>query len=138
MTGEYTKPLPNIKPWTAQFWKAAAEKKLVIQRGMKTGKFIMYPKKYSPHDYSESIEWVEASGKGKIYSYTIVQANPPSNFLNEVPYVVAIVELEEGVRMCTNIVETDYAQIKIGASVEAVFETVADDIGLVKFKVIDQ
>jgi hypothetical protein len=136
MSEVYSKPLPAIRPWTATFWKAASEGKLLIQRGKKTGKLIMYPKKYSPHDYTEEIEWIEASGKGTIYSYSIVHANAPTAFKDELPFVVAIVELEEGVRMCTNIVDTPFEKISIGSEVTTVFKKINEEIGLVQFRVI--
>jgi uncharacterized OB-fold protein len=132
---EYRKPIPTIKPWTKPFWDGAKNRELLLQRGVKSGKYIMYPKKYSPYDYTEEIEWVKASGKGKIYTYTIVRNNPPEVFKEDLPYVIAFVDLEEGVRMCTRIIESDFEKIKIGAEVEAVYEDATDDITFVYFKI---
>lgn len=132
---EYIKPIPTMKEWTKPFWEGAKNRELLIQRGKSSGKYIMYPKKYSPYDYEEEIEWVKASGKGTIYTYTVVENNPPSSFKNDLPFVVAFVDLEEGVRMCTNIVDSNVNDIKIGAEVEAVFEDITDEIALVKFKI---
>lgn len=132
----YNKPLPTIRPWTKEFWKAASEGELLLQRGKESGVFMKYPKKYSTADFNEELEWVKASGKGKIYSYSIVHRNPPSSFMDELPLVVAIVELEEGVRMCTNIVDTDFDKLACDVPVEAVFKEVNDEIGLVYFKVV--
>ena len=131
---EYTKPLPEIRPWTKEFWEGTKQGKLMLQRGKNTKKFIMYPKKYSPFDINEEMEWVEASGKGKIYSFSTVCANAPEAFAPEMPFTVAVVELEEGVRMCTNIVGATDDQIKIDAPVHAVFKKVSDEITLVNFE----
>ena len=136
MSSAYNRPLPTLRPWTREFWRAAANGRLLIQRGKKSGKLIMYPKKYSPHDYSEELEWVEASGRGTIYSYSVVHTNCPAVFAEDLPYVMAIVELDEGVRMCTNIVQTAFDRIRIGAPVRAVFKKVNDDVGLVQFAVV--
>jgi uncharacterized OB-fold protein len=132
----YTKPLPVIYPWTAPFWEGARQSRLMIQRGKRTGKLIMYPKKYSPHDYTEKIEWIQASGKGKIYTYSIVYRHATQEFQGDMPYVLAVVELEEGVRMCTNIVDTPIEKIACDAPVEAVFSPVTDEVTLVKFHVV--
>ncbi|MGI6072000.1 MAG: Zn-ribbon domain-containing OB-fold protein [Lachnospiraceae bacterium] len=130
---EYSKPLPEIRPWTKEFWEGTKQGKLLIQRGKNTGKLIMYPKKYSPYDIDEELEWIEASGKGTVYTFSIVENNAPKPFDEELPFCVAIVELEEGVRMCTNIVDCDLDRIKIGAPVHAVFNPVTEDITLVNF-----
>lgn len=130
---EYKKPLPEIRPWTVPFWEGTKQGKLMLQRGKRSGKLIMYPKKYSPYDIDEELEWVEASGKGTIYTFSVVEKNAPTDFAGDLPFCVAIVELAEGVRMCTNIVDCDMEQIQIGAPVHAVFQPVTDEITLVNF-----
>ena len=132
----YTKPLPAMLPWTVPFWEGARQGKIMIQRGKKTGKLIMYPKKYSPHDYTEEIEWIEASGKGKIYTFSTVYHNATQEFKEDMPFVMAVVELKEGVRMCTNIVDTPLEKIACDAPVEVVFTPVTDEVTLVKFRVV--
>ncbi|GHU64225.1 acyl dehydratase [Clostridia bacterium] len=134
MSNLYNKPLPEVYAWTAPFWSETKNGRLMLQRGKTTEKFIMYPKKYSPYDFTEEIEWVEASGKGTIYSYSTVYANPPASFADDLPFTVAIVELEEGVRLCTRIVDTPPDKIAIGVTVSPVYEKVTDDITLVYFK----
>ncbi|MBQ6734796.1 MAG: OB-fold domain-containing protein [Lachnospiraceae bacterium] len=136
MSDTYKKPLPEIRPWTKPFWDGTREGRLMLQKGKKSGKLIMYPKKYSPYDMDEEMEWIEASGKGTIYTYSIVENNAPSFMAEDVPFCVAIVELEEGVRMCTNIVDTPFDRISIGAEVAPVFDKVTEDITLVRFKVV--
>jgi uncharacterized OB-fold protein len=77
---------------------------------------------------------VEASGRGTIYSYTVVETNAPSAFMKDVPYVIAIVRLEEGVQMLTNIVGCDPYQVRCDMPVQVTFEKLDDEFSLPKFR----
>jgi uncharacterized OB-fold protein len=81
---------------------------------------------------SDRIAWIEASGKGTIYSFTVVH-RAPAQFADSVPYVVALVDLAEGVRMMTNVVGCDPTAVRIGAEVEVEFDDVTPEIALPKF-----
>ena len=83
---------------------------------------------------SKKIEWVKSKGLGTIYTFTIIDRAGIPAFQREVPYVLALVELEEGVRMMTNIVECGPEKIKIGMKVEVLFEDITDEIALPKFR----
>jgi len=128
------KLVPTIHSWTEPYWKAARERKLMIQRCKDCKKHIFYPRICCPFCFSDQIEWVEASGKGKVHSYTVVQNNPPSAFVKDVPFIIAIVKLEEKVQMLTNIVGCDPEQVKCDMPVEVTFERVNDEITLPKFR----
>ena len=93
-----------------EFWEAINEEKLLIPRCKDTGQFFWYPRKISPYTLSGNVEWVEASGKGVIYTYSVMRRADPQ-------YVIAYVTLEEGITMMTNIVDCDPAALKIGQSV---------------------
>ena len=114
------------------FWEGANNHKLMIQRCGDCGKHIFYPRIICPHCFSENVSWVEASGKGRIHSYTVVhKAMPP--FKDQAPYVVAIIELEEGVRMLSRIVgERD--QVAIDKEVSVIYQKVGEDFTLPYFK----
>jgi uncharacterized protein len=127
------KPMPEPSPWSKQYWDYCKQHKLYIQQCTNCEQYIMYPKLFCPHCLSENLNWVESSGKGKIYSFTIVHSNPPSAFMEELPYVIAVVELEESVRLLTNIVESNFEEIRCGAPVSVVFEVVTEEITLPKF-----
>jgi uncharacterized OB-fold protein len=104
---------PDTNPETKPFFDAAAAGKFVLPRCKDTGKFIWYPRGISPWTFGP-VEWVEVSGKGKIYTFSVMQrANPP--------YCIAYVELAEGPRMMTNIVDCDFAALKIGQEVALKF-----------------
>jgi uncharacterized OB-fold protein len=127
------KPIPPIHPWTAPYWRAARDGKLLIQRCASCARYIFYPRLQCPACFAAEPEWVEASGRGKVYSYSVVLNNPPSAFQQDVPFVIAIVELEEGVRLMTNIIGCDPESVRCDLPVEVVFEKLTDKITLPKF-----
>ena len=85
---------------------------------------------------SSDLEWHEASGKGTVYSFSVNHRAPHPGFADEIPFVLAIVELEEGPRMMTNIVECNPDSVKIGMAVEVTFEDVTEEVTLPKFKLV--
>lgn len=108
-----TAPTPN--PETEAFWKAAEENRLLIGRCLTTGRAFFYPRALSPFTLSNQVEWVEASGRGTIYTYSFMARAPE-------PFAIAYVELEEGPMILTNIVDCDADDIKIGMPVRLVFK----------------
>lgn len=128
------KPIPIVNEWARPFWEAARRNTLSIQFCKACSKHIFYPRIACPHCGSADVEWVNASGKGTIYSYTVVESNAPSAFVADIPYVVAIVELKEGVRMLSNIVGCDPSTVRCDMPVEVVFEKLDDEFTLPKFK----
>lgn len=128
------KPVPIVNDWARPFWEATRRNALNIQRCKDCSKHIFYPRIACPHCGSTDVEWVEASGKGTVYSYTVVESNSPSAFVADMPYVVAIVELAEGVRMLSNIVGCDPFTVRCDMPVEVVFEKLDEEFTLPKFK----
>jgi len=129
------KPVPIVNPWARPFWEAAQEGKLIFQRCKDCEKNVFYPRIACPHCFSDNLEWVEASGKGTVYTYTVVENNSPSAFMSDVPFVIAIVKLEEeGVQMLTNIVGCDPGAVQCDMPVEVIFEKLNDEFTLPKFK----
>jgi uncharacterized protein len=129
---EYIKPLPKPTPTSRPFWDAAKRHELMLQRCGGCNAFIYYPRDRCPRCLSDSLEWRRASGRGKVYSYTVVRRASTRSFSDK-PYVLAIVELDEGVRMTTNI-ETTPESVKIGMPVTVYFDDVTPEHTLVKFK----
>ena len=128
------KPVPIVNPWAKPFWDAAREKRLIIQKCRDCGKHVFYPRIACPHCFSDNLDWVDASGRGTIYSFTVVENNAPSAFIGEMPYVVAIIKLKEGVQMLSNIVECDPYELKCDTPVEVTFEKLNDEFTLPKFR----
>jgi uncharacterized OB-fold protein len=131
----YNKPLPDFRPETKPYWEGCKNHELVLPRSKETGKFFFYPRAMSPgDDMSEDIEWVKASGKATVWTYSIHHMGPSKAYKGDPPYVVALVEMEEGVKMMTNIVDVDPHAVHIGMEVEVVYDDITDEVTLPKFK----
>ncbi len=133
---EYKKPLPQPTPWSKPFWDGCKKRKLLIQQCKSCKKYIFYPKLFCPFCLSPDLAWAEATGRGKIYSYTIVHSYQPSEFSEDVPYVVAVIELDEGVQMMSNIVDCKPDEIRCDMKVEVVFDKINEKFSLPKFKLV--
>jgi hypothetical protein len=83
---------------------------------------------------SLNLEWTKASGKGKVFSYTIVRVSPHPGFNADIPYIVAIIELDESPHLMTNLVDCNIEDIRVNMPVTAVFDDVTSEVSLVKFK----
>ena len=105
----------------------------MIQRCNSCGEHQFYPRGVCSHCLSSELEWREASGKGTIYSYSVNHRAPHPGFADDLPFVLAIVELEEGPRMMTNIVVSDPDSVTIGMAVTVTFDIVTDQVTLPKF-----
>ena len=105
---------PDINMETAVYWESAKNGKLLVKTCKACGKLHYYPRTICPHCLSSDTDWVEASGKGTIYTYSVMRRT-------ETPYVIAYVKLEEGVTMLSNIVECDVDDVAVGQTVEVVF-----------------
>lgn len=136
MSEEYIKPIPANQPWTEEFWKATKQHKLLIQKCNDCRSLIFYPRKYCPECWSADLGWQEASGKAKVNTFTITRDMVEPKFWGDLPYVLALVDLEEGIRMMTKIVGCDPESVQIGMDVEVVFEDITDQHALPLFKPI--
>jgi uncharacterized OB-fold protein len=128
------KPLPHPTPVSRPFWDAAREHRLSLQRCAACGRHVYYPRTLCPHCGDSDLAWTDVSGRGTVYSYTIARRATARPFEPDVPYVIAIVELEEGPHMTTNIVGCDPDAVHIGMPVEAAFDDVTDEVTLVTFR----
>lgn len=132
----YDKPLPIPDPVTQRFWDGLNEGELRIQRCSSCQRAIFYPRIGCPGCGSRALEWIAASGRGTVHAFTIAHRGVPPAFKGSIPYVVAMVDLEEGARLMTNLVGVDPTPeaVRIGMPVEVVFEQVTDAVTLAKFK----
>jgi uncharacterized protein len=106
---------PPVNVETQEFWDATAQGKLLIKKCTACGEVHFYPRNICPFCFSDQTEWQESSGQGTIYTYSVMRRAP-------VPYAIAYVELAEGPRIMTNIVDCDLDRIKIGQAVRVVFK----------------
>lgn len=118
------KPVPAMDGNSRPFWEGCAQGKLLIKFCVSCQKHHFYPRIICPHCYGEDLVWVEASGEGRIYSYTVAHRPAGEAFREDVPYVIALVELMEGVRMMSNIVGVSPEEVKCEMPVKVVFEEV--------------
>jgi hypothetical protein len=129
---DYVKPLPKPTASSRPYWDAAKRHELMLQRCGSCNAFIYYPRDRCPQCLSDQLTWQPVSGRGKVYSYTVVRRASTRSFSDK-PYVLAIVELDEGVRMTTN-VEAPPEAVKVGMPVAVWFDDVTPERTLVKFK----
>ncbi len=133
---EYAKPLPIPDPVTRPFWDSLKAHAIQLQRCAACQRFVYYPRPLCPGCMSDELAWTPVSGRGVVHAFTIPHRHPNKAFGSEAPYVVALVELEEGVRMMTNLVEVEPTPeaVQVGMTVEIVYEDVTEEITLAKFR----
>jgi uncharacterized OB-fold protein len=131
------RPLPIPTAETARYWEAALAGRLEIQYCRSCARHQFYPRRFCTQCLSADIDWVQASGSGHIYTYTVCHVAGHPAFESRVPYAIAIVELAEGVRMLAGIVDSDLTRIAVGTPVEVCFERISDDCALPMFRLLD-
>ncbi|MBI1735877.1 MAG: Zn-ribbon domain-containing OB-fold protein [Candidatus Rokubacteria bacterium] len=126
-------PTPVVTPETAPYWEGARAGKLLLQRCLACRALRFYPRRACPSCWSERVEWVEASGRGRVHSFTVIHRPPAPAFASRLPYVVALVDLEEGPRMMANVVGDGALEVAIDDPVTVTFEP-RGDIALPQFQ----
>ncbi|MET0544519.1 MAG: Zn-ribbon domain-containing OB-fold protein [Variovorax sp.] len=132
MTAPGPQPIPTAE--TAHYWQAARLGRLEIQYCPACARHQFYPRRFCTQCLSDDLHWVPARGSGRIYTYTVCHVAAHPAFESKVPYAIAMIELDEGVRMLAGIVGADPRQLAIGAAVEVCFEPIGDDVALPMFR----
>ena len=133
---ESARPLPQPTARSAPFWEAAKRHELVIQRCSGCGAYRHYPQPMCPACRSTEHAWVRASGRGEIYSYCVAHRAFHPWWKDRVPYAIATIELEEGVRMVCDLPGVPIADVWIGRRVEVCFEDIDEGITLPRFRLL--
>ncbi len=132
-----TKPLKHPKPgvdWeTRAYWEGCGRHELILQRCRSCGTLQHRPRALCVSCLSDEIEHFPASGRGTVYSFTVTHQNQAPGFREALPYVLAYVELEEGVRLLTNIVGCSPENVRIGLPVEVEYAQLEGDIAVPRF-----
>jgi uncharacterized OB-fold protein len=129
------KPVPAPDADTKPFWEGCRKRELLIQECDACGRFHFPPSGRCPHCGAAGSRWVKASGRGRVYSWiVVVHPVPKEVYAGDVPYVVALVDLDEGVRMATNLVGCDPKAVVAEMPVEVTFHDVGDDLTLPYFR----
>ena len=130
----YTKPLPRPNALSRPFWEGTKQHELRLQRCDACGTHRFPPSPRCPECLSDAAQWVKVSGRGKVWSWIRMWQRYFPAFEAELPYNVAYVELDEGPKLMTNLVEVDDADIHCDMPVEVVFDDVTEQITLPKFR----
>jgi len=131
---DYKKPLPHLDEENRWFFEACARHQLVLQKCSSCGTVRFYPRALCPSCMSSKTDYLRASGRGRVYTFTVTYQNQAPGFRDELPYVMAYVELDEGPRILTNIINTPPGEVKIDLPVEVVFEDIDENLAIPKFQ----
>ncbi len=133
---DYNKPLPNVNQDSKEFWTGCKVHELRFQK-CKDCDHIRWPASMiCPLCYSQDTQWIVAGGKGKVYTFVVYHVAYHPGFKDGVPYVVAVVELEEGPHLLTNIVGCRPDEVKCGMPVEVMWEDITGEFSLPQFRPI--
>lgn len=121
--------LPEPDAFTRPYWDAAADGQLLIRRCGGCGKAHHYPREFCPHCWSEDVTWEQASGAATLYTWSVVHRNDLPPFGSRVPYVAAVVDLAEGPRMMTEVVDCGEGELRIGMTVQVAFREAGREEG---------
>lgn len=116
------RPSPESTELTRPYWQAAAEERLVMPKCGACGHVSFPPRQWCPECFSGDLQWVEASGRATLLSFSKVYLDPFDGYADTLPYVLAVVQLEEGPQLMSNIVDCDPERIAIGDPLRVLFE----------------
>lgn len=121
------RPIPVPTPTTQPFWDGLRQHKVLLQYSPATDRWVFYPRVLAPRTLADDLEWREVSGGGTLYSYTVARRATAPQWADALPQLLAIVELDEGPRLSTELVNVEPEQIKVGMRVRPVFADTGDD-----------
>ena len=133
---DYSKPLPNVNQDSKEFWSGCKVHELRFQKCKDCGHIRWPASMICPLCYSRDTQWIVGSGKGKVYTFVVYHVAYHPGFKDEVPYVVAVVELEEGPHLLTNIVGCRPDEVRCDMPVEATWEDITEEFTLPQFRAI--
>ena len=131
---DLVKPIPRPSPTTRPFWDGLNERKVQIQRCDGCDSWVFYPRTRCPSCLSDLLVWREVSGQGVLYTYTLARQPTAPHFADETPQQLAVVELDEGVRMTSTLVNVDPSDIVIGMRLRPYFDQVSEAITLLRYQ----
>jgi hypothetical protein len=126
--------LPAPDRDTQPFWDACRAHRLLVQQCGACEHVFHYPRPFCPRCWSPRVAWIEASGRGTLYTYSVIHRHDLPPFSDRVPFVAAMVDLDEGPRLTTNLVDCDVDTIDIGMRVAVDFRPISDDVTIPVFR----
>ena len=128
------RPLPDTRNAGEKFWIAAADGALLVPKCNACSRTFWHPRPRCPHCGSANVGWIRGTGGGTVFTFTVVRQSGDPYFKSKLPYAVAMIELDEEVRVMSNIVETPLEALHIGMRVEVVFEAASAGIAIPLFR----
>ncbi len=128
------KPRPQPTPVSQPFWDGLREERVQLQRCDECDRWVFYPRSRCPGCLSDRLTWTPVDGMGTVYTFTVAEQPTAPPFADEVPQLLAIVELTQGVRLSTTLVDADPADVRVGTPVAPVFDHGDDGITLLRFR----
>jgi len=125
-------PTPDLE--TQPFWDGCREGKFLVRHCKACDEDHFYPRPFCPKCWSDDVEWKQASGRATLYTYSIVHQNDLPPYNESVPYVAAVVDLEEGPRVMTNIEGVPFEDLRVGMQVVVDFKAISDDVTIPVFR----
>ncbi|MER5739468.1 MULTISPECIES: OB-fold domain-containing protein [unclassified Streptomyces] len=119
---------PDVDAFTRPYWDAAARGRLLLRRCRACARPHHYPREFCPHCWSEDVDWETASGRATLHTWSVVHRNDLPPFGDRVPYVAAVVDLAEGPRMMTEVVDVPEGDLRVDMPLEVTFRTGADGV----------
>jgi hypothetical protein len=123
---ETSLPTPVANADSLTYWNAVRERRLLIRKCNACGSLHFMPRHLCPVCWSDQIEWVDSKGSGSVHSFTVIRRAPMAAFAARAPYVVALIDLDEGPRMIANVIGDDALSVRIGDRVNVTFEDRGD------------
>ena len=134
MSAPPPKPVPEVTAELRPFFEGAKRGELLVQKCGGCGRHRFPPRAICSDCLSREAGWARVSGRGTVFSFAVMHQVYHPAFAAEAPYPIVVVELEEGARMISNVVDCPPADLKVGLPVEVVFERQTDDVTLPKFR----
>lgn len=128
------KPYPAPTPETEPFWEGLRNEQVLLQRCADCGKWIFYPRSNCSACLSANLAWHPVSGEGTLYTFTVTRQATAPHFVDEVPQLIAMIDLDEGVRLTSTLVADESDDLIVGAKVLPVFDHVNDQVTLLRYR----
>lgn len=129
-----SRPVPEPTPATAPYWEALGRDELSIPRCRSCGSWVFYPRPRCPTCLSDDLEWLAVEPVGEVYAYSVSRRPTAPMFGEDVPQVIAVVELAIGVRMTSTLVVDDLGGLRVGLPVVGVFDHTEPGVTLLRFR----
>lgn len=126
--------VPQQSPESKPYWEAAREGRLIVQQCNQCEENIFHPRFLCPYCFSQDLSWIESTGEGTVYTYSVLHYAASDAWEDAVPYVNAIIYLNEDIYMYTHLVNCDPSDVEVGMEVTVTFEDVTDEVTLPKFE----